>query len=79
MMAGVEVAHKLLNRKKQQQQKKKTKKKQKKKTTKQLIQIFDKAASVKTIYKQSSATGIQAPAQTIVHYILSPQRQLVDV
>ena len=31
-----------------------------KKREKQLIQIFDKATSVKTIYKQSSGTGIQA-------------------
>ena len=58
MMAGVGVAHKLL--KKQQQ---KTKKKQSKK--KLTIQIFDKATSVKTIYKQSSGTGIPShvPAQ----------------
>ena len=50
MMAGVGVAHKLL------------KKKHKKMIT---IQIFDKAISVKTIYKQSSGTGIPShvPAQ----------------
>ena len=44
IMAGVGVAHKL-----------KKKKKNKKKIT---IQIFDKATSVKTIYKLSSGTGI---------------------
>ena len=49
MMAGVGVAHKLL-------------KNNKKKIT---IQIFDKATSVKTIYKQSSGKGIPShvPAQ----------------
>ena len=54
-MAGVGVAHKLLK-------KKKKKKKKKKETT---IQIFDKATSVKTIYKQPSGTGIPShvPAQ----------------
>ena len=37
-----------------------------------LIQIFYKAPSVKTTYKQSSGTGIPShvPAQTLVHYIL---------
>ena len=49
-MVGVGVAHKLL------------KKKEKKK---KIIQIFHKATSVKTIYKQSSGTGIPShvPAQ----------------
>ena len=51
MMAGVGVAHKLIK-----------KKKEKKKIT---IQIFDRATSVKTIYMQSSGTGIPShvPAQ----------------
>ena len=49
MMAGMGVANKLL-------------KKKKKDIT---LQIFDKATSVKTIYKQSSGTGIPShvPAQ----------------
>ena len=36
------------------------------------MQIFDKATSVKTIYKQSSETDIPShvPAQTLCHYIL---------
>ena len=47
MMAGVGVAHKLL----------KKKKKKKKKNKKKITQIFDKATSVKPIYKQFSGTG----------------------
>ena len=33
---------------------------------KQLIQTFDKATSVKTIYKQSSGTGIQAVSKSSI-------------
>ena len=50
-MAGVGVAHKLIKKKKKKKKKK--------------IQIFDKATSFKTIYKQSPVTGkpSHVPAQ----------------
>ena len=67
MMAGVGVAHKLLKKKKRKkEEKKKKKKKRRKKQEKKITkQIFDKATSVKTIYKQSSGTGMPShvPAQ----------------
>ena len=63
MMEGVGVAHKLLKNKKK---KKRKEKKNKKKIT---IQIFDKATSVKTIYKQSS--GMAETASVVSQFQLA--------
>ena len=59
MMACVGVVYKLLKKKKKRERERKTQ-----------IQILDKATSVKTIYKQSSGTGIPSPCPILGHYVL---------